>query len=60
MQMTMSWIVINQLHEIDWRKQIQLLWILISLLFAQDSEGPNTNNGIKYKLQLFYANGESN
>ena len=33
--------------------------ILISILFVQDPEGKNTNNGIKYKLQLFYANGES-
>ena len=34
-------------------------WVLICVLFAQDQEsGQNTNNGIKYKLQLFYANGE--
>ena len=34
--------------------------ILISILFVQDPEGKTTNNGIKYKLQLFYPNGESN
>lgn len=34
-------------------------WVLICVLFAQDQEsGQNTNNGIKYKLQLFYANGK--
>ena len=27
-------------------------------LFTQDHEGQNTNNGIKYKLQLLYANGK--
>ena len=27
-------------------------------MFAQDHEGQNTNNGIKYKLQLLYANGK--
>ena len=27
-------------------------------MFVQEAEGQNTNNGIKYKLQLFYANGK--
>ena len=27
-------------------------------MFAQDREGQSTNNGIKYKLQLLYANGK--
>ena len=29
-----------------------------SPMFAQDREGQSTNNGIKYKLQLLYANGK--
>lgn len=31
---------------------------LIGMFILQESEGQKTNNGIQYRLQLLYANGE--
>lgn len=38
--------------------ELKLINCCYFFLFLQESDGQKTNNGIQYRLQLLYANGE--